>query len=58
MTASEAEVLRECYELLAWHADDEADEADEYPEDMVAHVNGLVRQRLMVLIGMLETNRT
>ena len=32
-------------DLASWHTDDEADSDDTSPDDMVAHVNGLVRQR-------------
>lgn len=39
-----AAALREVHELAGWYADDEADAEDESPDDMVAHVNGLIRQ--------------
>ena len=32
-------------DLAGWHTDDEADKDDTSPDDMVAHVNGLIRRR-------------
>ena len=47
--AAEADRLRatleEVSELAAWHCDDEADEGDDSPRDMTAHVNGIIRQK-------------
>jgi len=35
--------LEEIRDLAGWHADDTANPDDESPEDMTAHVNGLIR---------------
>lgn len=49
--AAEAEVERmrivfeEIHSLTAWQCDDDADEDDESPGDMTAHINGLIRQK-------------
>src|SRR3972149_8802831 len=40
------EILHEIFGLAGWHTDDKADELNESPEDMTAHVNGLIRQKL------------
>lgn len=36
--------LKEIQELVSWHMDAEAQPEDESPDDMTAHVNGLVWQ--------------
>jgi len=36
------ETLEQIADLAAWHCDLDADPNDESPEDMVAHVNGLI----------------
>ena len=38
------ESLLEIQELVSWHCDTDADPNDDSPEDMGAHVNGLVWQ--------------
>lgn len=43
--------LREIRELALWHCDEEADPADESPEDMTAHVNGLIVQTCDKALG-------
>ena len=44
MTDRLREALGKIYNLAGWQADDEADETDTNPEDMAAHINGLIRQ--------------
>jgi len=36
------DTLEQIADLAAWHCDLDADANDESPEDMVAHVNGLI----------------
>lgn len=36
-------VLESVADLASWHSDDEADPENQSPEDMVAHINGLIR---------------
>jgi len=38
------EILQQIEQLALWHCDEEADESDEHPEDMTAHINGLIVQ--------------
>ena len=38
------EALEEIYDLAGWNSDDDARADDTSPEDMVAHVNGLIRK--------------
>jgi len=37
---------KECSSLASWHFDPDADETNPSPEDMVAHVNGLIVSKL------------
>jgi len=48
------EAMREAMELLAWHADDEADPENLTPEDMTAHINGCVRAILRRALEQME----
>lgn len=49
---SRAEIaLTEIYVLAGWHFDDEASENDSSPEDMTAHVNGLIRRKCREGLG-------
>lgn len=38
------DALEAVADLAGWYSDDEADENDASPDDMVAHVNGLIRK--------------
>ena len=38
-------------ELASWHFDPEADESSGSPEDMTAHVNGLIVKRMQAAIA-------
>lgn len=44
-------VLNEIADLASWHYDPEADERNESPEDMAAHVNGLIVRKALAAIG-------
>ena len=48
------EILHEIFGLAGWRTDDQADASNESPEDMTAHVNGLIRQKLAGVIYDLE----
>ena len=48
------EAMREAMELLAWHADDEADPENLTPGDMTAHINGCVRAILKRALKQME----
>ena len=39
------------YDWAGWHTDDEAEIEDESPEDMTAHINGLIRQVCVQVLG-------
>lgn len=39
-----AEAVSEIRALASWHADYDADPADQSPEDQTAHINGLILQ--------------
>jgi len=39
-------LLKEIQDLVSWHCDFDAEEYDESPEDMVAHVNGIIYQKI------------
>ena len=47
---AELEAIRELVEQLPGGIDEEADEDDTSPEDMVAHIGGVVWQRLNRLL--------
>lgn len=44
------DALEAVADLAGWHSDDEAAPDDTSPDDMVAHVNGLIRQRCKAAI--------
>ncbi len=39
--------------LVGWHIDEDAEESNERPEDMTAHINGLVRKQLRTALAKL-----
>ena len=50
------DALEAVADLAGWHTDDEADQDDTSPDDMVAHTNGLIRQLCKaVLMGPNDT---
>lgn len=48
------ERVQSIYELAGWQSDDEADPDDQSPEDHLAHINGLIRQECLKILGMLD----
>ena len=49
-----SDVLTDIADLVSWHCDKEADEANTSPEDTAAHVNGLVFQKCNAMLDRLE----
>lgn len=49
-TAKLRELLETCAELVSWQCDTEASENDTSPVDMVAHINGLVWQKIQLAL--------
>ena len=47
--SNEADMLRatleDVRELAGWHTDDETDENNNSPDDMTAHINGIIRKK-------------
>jgi len=50
------DALTEISRLAGWQTDDDANEDDVSPEDMTAHVDGLIRRQCRVGLGLLELN--
>lgn len=54
MTKTLEDIIDEIYHLAEWHCDDDADESNQSPEDMTAHINGLIRQRCIEALRQLD----
>jgi len=52
------ETLEQIADLASWHCDLDADPNDESPEDMVAHVNGLIVRLCREAITKLDEQNT
>lgn len=43
--------LRAVHDYAGWHTDDDADEDNDSPDDMAAHLNGLIRKTCAKALG-------
>tara|TARA_R110000868_G_scaffold277390_1_gene537179 strand:+ start:562 stop:831 length:270 start_codon:yes stop_codon:yes gene_type:complete len=52
-----AEALRDVCEMAKWQYDEDADENNTSPDDMTAHINGLIVKKICAALAELEKGK-